>query len=1536
MAGYDESFFTDGPEGLEFGEEEDRRSLSEQQVPGEGDDLEQAKEFIKEKESFVPTTYMPTPNDVPTIGYGHTGFVDEGQSIDEGEADAMLTKDMGVASKAIDQNVTADLTPDQKNALVSLVMNVGTGAFKNSKALKALNEGDLETFKQEAFSADKGFTKQGDKQLPGLVTRRAEEQTMFEGGPGGYGSEFFKGGPSATEPGTERSQDEQPVPDQGDFSFGEDIVRPTAALVASPFLFIPSKIAEHGYVAGLKFEDWLKDTKNLTPKEQAEVGKGVGDWVASLGGLLTPQTSSAERSVGMVSDVFAPIDKLAHFTAQGVDPEKHPNLHNLLATGVELGAFAGIHSVGKGLKTIATKRAKMMKLEGKERAAAAVNIVKEQERLLKKIESDAKSGKLNKIASDYQAKFFEERASKEALNTELARQKEQAQSAAGKAEEFQQAAIRKRMEEAGELVPKSTGKVAQTAQERQAELEASRPVAAMTVKEKPAELPVAEKPFKSTTELVQEESVRLTKEYKILEDGTVDLVSTEPVGSEFQIQPDGTVETVNQVKPQTVWQTALKPLQNEKGSIDVSRINNKVQRWLKDSHVKDEEGNIRPMFHLAKDNAVIKAGFDPKLSKELGVHFGTEGQIKGMGFDTPSGPADIGIPVLLNIKKPLRLKDAGDFFPRTVVEQLVNHPDIPSKTIDALREGYKRTKGEAFNPKIDQHNNALIRNELQKLGYDGIVYKNVTETVPYDPAIHKFPEPSKALYPPDDLMQDSYIAFKPEQVKGVYDNVISKEPSLASRVLAPLKNERGAINISFNRKKFKEQVSPETRDRVRKISRMAEEAGMGVKDFLLKQGSSKEDVDSFMRLYKLSKEERPMQSAMEQSQKSKGDFEFFKARDGAQQVNVGRDSNTKIVIDNVDAGIVREIPRKGKSLMSYATTADYMFDNYPKLRPLLDQYREISKAIKVDQVAASKHLKQIEKDFPDIKKREDVGVAWHAMSETGRKAMASLGKVIKDNPEYMELKKEIEPLFKDLHDRINEQRVKLGKRAIPEMPDYLSFYAKESLMHDFWNLVKGEKFEQERSNLVMDSAKKIMDRHSKFTKDSTAFNHLHRTGLQKGIKLDLDPLSIYARYLNESLRHVHISPLNAFVHELLNLEHLDPKTNKMLRPVAETNPELHSALKSWNNAIAGMPNLGPLPKNLEKVLNVGMRNMTVAQLFGQLRTVAVQPVALYNTAIKHGMVNTAKGVMDMVRGSKDVPIEKSSVLTTAEMEAGIADINNLIETTKLGKVKEKAIDLTSIPMRKVDYFAREATWRTVYNELKPLVEGGKMTEKEAVRKADSEVIRTQGSGDIGEVSPVQRNVLGKAATLWQTYSINQLNFFMKDVFGTMGAESIGTKARAERIGRALVGGALINTLFEQGLGVQSPLPAPEQALIKGILEGDNWGDTALRTVLEAAEAFPGGGSAKYGSHPLGPVVDLAGKITGVLKEDGYDPQSVVSKALGGDKKALLIVTDIVGSMMGVPGTKQATKYIRARDRGESVPGALMGRYDKKRKKNKWK
>ena len=113
------------------------------------------------------------------IGFGRK--VKKGEKTTEAKERGWLMGKVQDIGDWLDSVVTADLNANQKAALTSLVYNVGQGSFKKSKALKALNAGDMDEFKRQAFSKEQGWVKSKGKFVKGLHNRRQKEQALFFG-----------------------------------------------------------------------------------------------------------------------------------------------------------------------------------------------------------------------------------------------------------------------------------------------------------------------------------------------------------------------------------------------------------------------------------------------------------------------------------------------------------------------------------------------------------------------------------------------------------------------------------------------------------------------------------------------------------------------------------------------------------------------------------------------------------------------------------------------------------------------------------------------------------------------------------------------------------------------------------------------------------------------------------------------------------------------------------------------------------------------------------------------------------------------------------------------------------------------------------------------------------------------------------------------------------------------------------------------------------------------------------------------------------
>lgn len=152
-----------------------------------------AKDIIKKYEGLRLVAY-PDPGSrdgTPwTIGWGHTYNVKPGDRCTEGQAEMWLDADISDATAIVDKFVRVPISLQQKDALISFVLNVGAGrrraadgfgelkSGQPSTMLRKLNAGDY-TGAAAQFSA---WIYNDGHILPGLVKRRGEERALFLAG----------------------------------------------------------------------------------------------------------------------------------------------------------------------------------------------------------------------------------------------------------------------------------------------------------------------------------------------------------------------------------------------------------------------------------------------------------------------------------------------------------------------------------------------------------------------------------------------------------------------------------------------------------------------------------------------------------------------------------------------------------------------------------------------------------------------------------------------------------------------------------------------------------------------------------------------------------------------------------------------------------------------------------------------------------------------------------------------------------------------------------------------------------------------------------------------------------------------------------------------------------------------------------------------------------------------------------------------------------------------------------------------------------
>lgn len=131
--------------------------------------------LIKKWEGFRSHAYL-CPSGVWTCGYGTTRGVTANTIFDEKTAEKFLYQDITSFEVALNSLVKVPLTQNQYDALLSLMYNIGVGAFKNSTLLKDLNA-------RNYYLAGHEFSRwvySGNNVLQGLVNRRKDEFSLFD------------------------------------------------------------------------------------------------------------------------------------------------------------------------------------------------------------------------------------------------------------------------------------------------------------------------------------------------------------------------------------------------------------------------------------------------------------------------------------------------------------------------------------------------------------------------------------------------------------------------------------------------------------------------------------------------------------------------------------------------------------------------------------------------------------------------------------------------------------------------------------------------------------------------------------------------------------------------------------------------------------------------------------------------------------------------------------------------------------------------------------------------------------------------------------------------------------------------------------------------------------------------------------------------------------------------------------------------------------------------------------------------------------
>lgn len=145
--------------------------------------MKEAIKLITEFEGFESKPYR-CPAGVWTIGIGFTRWNGRPvttltKPITRTQAEYALERQLVGFQAELDSAVTAPLTSNQNDALLSLIFNIGSPAFRKSTLLRKLNMLDYAGAADQFLVWDKATVNGKKVSLRGLTRRRKAEQDLF-------------------------------------------------------------------------------------------------------------------------------------------------------------------------------------------------------------------------------------------------------------------------------------------------------------------------------------------------------------------------------------------------------------------------------------------------------------------------------------------------------------------------------------------------------------------------------------------------------------------------------------------------------------------------------------------------------------------------------------------------------------------------------------------------------------------------------------------------------------------------------------------------------------------------------------------------------------------------------------------------------------------------------------------------------------------------------------------------------------------------------------------------------------------------------------------------------------------------------------------------------------------------------------------------------------------------------------------------------------------------------------------------------------
>lgn len=527
--------------------------------------------------------------------------------------------------------------------------------------------------------------------------------------------------------------------------------------------------------------------------------------------------------------------------------------------------------------------------------------------------------------------------------------------------------------------------------------------------------------------------------------------------------------------------------------------------------------------------------------------------------------------------------------------------------------------------------------------------------------------------------------------------------------------------------------------------------------------------------------------------------------------------------------------------------------------------------------------------------------------EVGGEKILGSQKITPLKPNETKVYEYIRTRYDSLLDELNEARAIIGKDPINKVKNYFTHIRDLNVL------------EQMGFSPITDDIESLLA--NKIHRNATAFQFAKKR-IGSLTNIETDAFNVFRKYQEKALDHINLSPAITKVRELSRTI-IPDATNELGKfKLQDVAPNAFKYISEWTDFVAGQKVQNNIPKVLENVLQTLNKNIAFATLSFNIRSAIIQPSAIINSVTELGAKNVGVGIKELLKGGSKFALEHSNVLKGRQFDTAIQDIANGV-FGKTGRLKSKIAEWGIKPLQVLDSLTAQSTWLAAYNRA--VTQLGKVG-RAAYNYADDIVVKTQASAARSDVAKIQRSTLGRMATQFQTFVINDFNRIMRDVLG-IGNEAMKKPEVIKKAITYLAGVSLWNYLSEDVLGIPSPFPRPIKALKEqGIMEAGKELSSQIPVI---------GGALRYGTGALGAAVDLTQQI--FQKVNGkYTPASwweLAGKVFGipGTVQLKKIIKGIEGNQNGYTVTTNANKRIKIEfdDPIDRIRALLLGPYETK-------